>query len=141
MRLGTTYICVKDIEKSLAFYKSLLNQEPLYCNDDRWITFDCGNYLSLYNKQYDIDLVKNNLDSDKFNQAYLELLDQKERRYNDLVVFNFEVDNLKSEYQRLKTLKIGELSKICYVNVHMPYWYFTIKDPDGNVLEITGTYK
>ena len=62
MRLGTTYICVKDIEKSLAFYKSLLNQEPLYCNDDRWITFYCGNYLSLYDKQYDIDLVKNNLE-------------------------------------------------------------------------------
>lgn len=25
-----------------------------------------------------------------------------------------------------------------YVNVHMPYWYFNIIDPDGNTLEITG---
>lgn len=23
-----------------------------------------------------------------------------------------------------------------YVNVHLPYWYFNIKDPDGNILEI-----
>ena len=50
MRLGTTYICVEDIEKSLNFYKLLLQKEPLYCNDDRWIVFDCGNQLALYNK-------------------------------------------------------------------------------------------
>lgn len=141
MRLGTTYICVKDIEKSLSFYKSLLNQEPLYNNDNRWITFDCGNYLSLYNKQYDLDLVKNNLSNDKFNQAYLNILNQEENGYNNLIVFNFEVDDLNSEYQRLKSLQIGELSQICYVNIHIPYWYFTIKDPDGNILEITGEYR
>lgn len=28
-----------------------------------------------------------------------------------------------------------------YVNVHMPYWYFNIFDPDGNALEITGKYE
>lgn len=35
MKLGTTYICVQDIEKSLHFYKLLLQQEPLYCSGDR----------------------------------------------------------------------------------------------------------
>lgn len=30
MKLATTYICVEDIEKSLHFYKALLQQEPLY---------------------------------------------------------------------------------------------------------------
>mgnify|MGYP000609335068 FL=1 len=54
MRLGTTYISVNDFAKSLAFYQLLLEQEPLYCNDDRWATFDCGNSLSLYNRQFDI---------------------------------------------------------------------------------------
>lgn len=29
MKLATTYICVDDIEKSLNFYKALLQQEPL----------------------------------------------------------------------------------------------------------------
>lgn len=24
---------------------------------------------------------------------------------------------------------------------YMPYWYFNIVDPDGNVLEVTGKYK
>ena len=42
MELGTTYICAEDIEKSLNFYRLLLQQEPLYRNDDRWISFACG---------------------------------------------------------------------------------------------------
>lgn len=50
MKLGTTYICVEDMEKSLKFYKALLQKEPFYCNDDRWIAFDCGNQIALYNK-------------------------------------------------------------------------------------------
>lgn len=34
MKLETTYVRVNDIEKSLKFYKLLLQKEPLYCNDD-----------------------------------------------------------------------------------------------------------
>ncbi len=34
MKLGTTYICVENIEKSLNFYKQLLQKEPIYSNDD-----------------------------------------------------------------------------------------------------------
>ncbi len=40
----------------------------------------------------------------------------------------------------LKKLKIGAVSELLFVNIHMPYWYFTIKDPDGNEIEITGNY-
>ena len=32
MQLGTTYICVEDMEKSLAFYKTLLQREPVEQN-------------------------------------------------------------------------------------------------------------
>lgn len=111
MQLATTYICVKDIEKSLYFYKTLLNQEPLYCNDNRWITFDCGNYLSLYNKQYDLNLIRNKLEHNKFNQIYIESLLQEEVGHNNIVVFNFEVENLRQEYQRLKFLQIENFLK------------------------------
>ena len=38
-------------------------------------------------------------------------------------------------------MSIGEVSDILYVNVHMPYYYFNLIDPDGNTLEITGNYK
>lgn len=137
MRLGTTYICVQDIDKSLKFYRSLLQQEPIYCNEDRWITFDCGNYISLYNKKYDLNLIDNGGEN-HFNQAYLDTLkNESEQHSNNQVVFNFEVDDLKSEYERIKALQIGEVSKLLYVNIHLPYWYFTIKDPDGNEIEIS----
>ena len=117
MRLGTTYISVNDFAKSLAFYQLLLEQEPLYCNDDRWATFDCGNSLSLYNRQFDIDFLVNNDYRGHYNHSYLI-----------------------SEYERIKKLKIGAVSELLFVNIHMPYWYFTIKDPDGNEIEITGNY-
>lgn len=28
------------------------------------------------------------------------------------------------------------MSELMYVNITNPYWYFTIMDPDGNILEI-----
>ena len=140
MRLGTTYICVEDMEKSLNFYKLLLQKEPLYCNDDRWIAFDCGNQLALYNKKYDEKLIKESYEI-QFNQAYIDDFFKEDKyKKNNIVIFNFEVKDLKSEYQRIKSLGIGKVSEIMYVNVHMPYYYFNVIDPDGNILEITGNY-
>lgn len=71
MKLATTYICVNDMSKSLEFYKSLLQQEPLFANEDRWITFGCGNTLSLYNRHYDEKIIGRE-PSERFNQAYID---------------------------------------------------------------------
>ncbi|MEJ8736414.1 VOC family protein [Erysipelotrichaceae bacterium HCN-30851] len=140
MRLGTTYICVEDMEKSLNFYRMLLQKEPLYCNDDRWIAFDCGNQLALYNKKYDEKLIKESNEI-HFNQAYIyDFFKEDTDKKNNIVIFNFEVDDLKSEHQRIKSLEIGKVSEIMYVNVHIPYYYFNVVDPDGDILEITGNY-
>ena len=140
MKLGTTYICVSDMEKSLKFYRLLLKKEPLYCNDDRWTAFDCGNQIALYNKKYDEKLLEESKDI-HFNKAYIDDFYKEDGfRKNNIVIFNFEVEDLKSEYERVKDLNIGEASDIMYVNVHMPYYYFNGIDPDGNILEITGNY-
>lgn len=139
MKLGTMYIFVGNIEKSIEFYRLLLQEEPLYTNDDRWVQF--SNKIALYNKAYD-DKIIGREPSERFNQAYLDdFYKSNGTLKNNLVVFNFEVDDLKYEYQRLKNLNIGDVSELMYVNVHMPYWYFNIIDPDGNVLEITGPYE
>ena len=139
MKLGTTYICVKDIKKSLSFYSLLLQEEPIYSNDDRWITFGCG--ISLYNHSYDEKLIGNS-SNEHFNQAYIDdFYEDKGTPKNNIVIFNFIVDDLKAEYERLKKLNIGEVSELMYVNVHSPYWYFNLIDPDGNTLEITGRYQ
>ena len=139
MVLGTTYIIVSDIQKSVEFYSKLLQENPLKANDDRWVQF--SNKIALYNKAYDAKLMGEGF-AQRFNSAYIE--DFKKDTgvpKNNLVVFNFDVEDLKAEYDRLKGLKIGDVSEMMYVNVHMPYWYFNITDPDGNTLEITGKYE
>ena len=76
-----------------------------------------------------------------FNEAYIDdFYKEEEVKKNDIVIFNFEVDDLKSEYERIKALKVGNVSEIMYVNIHIPYYYFNVTDPDGNILEITGSY-
>lgn len=139
MVLGTTYIFVSDIKKSVEFYSKLLQEKPLQSNDDRWVQF--SNKIALYNKAYDAKIISKD-PNERFNQAYIEdFYKDTGAPKNNLVVFNFEVEDLKSEYERLKKSNIGEVSKMMYVNVHMPYWYFNIIDPDGNTLEITGKYE
>ena len=138
MTLGTVYIYVNDLKRSIDFYSKLLQEKPLKSNDDRWVQF--SNKIALYNKLYDAKIIGKE-PSDRFNKAYIdEFFRDVGEMKNNLVVFNFEVDDLKSEYDRLKGLSIGEVSEMMYVNVHMPYWYFNIIDPDGNTLEITEKY-
>lgn len=135
MKLGTVYIYVNDLKRSIDFYSKLLQEKPLKSNDDRWVQF--SNQIALYNKLYDAKIIGKDPD-ECFNKAYIdEFFRDVGEKKNNIVVFNFEVDDLKSEYVRLKELDIGEVSEMMYVNVHMPYWYFNITDPDGNTLEIT----
>lgn len=139
MVLGTTYIYVNDLKKSIDFYSKLLQENPLKANDDRWVQF--SNKIALYNKDYDAKIIGKE-PSERFNQAYIDdFCKDTGVPKNNLVVFNFEVDDLKEEYERLKKVNIGDISELMYVNVHMPYWYFNIIDPDGNTLEITGKYE
>ena len=56
-------------------------------------------------------------------------------------VLNFWDENLLKEYQRIKDLKITDhLTKIKYVCNVSPYYYFQFTDPDGNIIEVTGSY-
>lgn len=139
MELGMTYICVKDINKSLVFYKQILNKEPTFMNENRWIQFDYGNSFALYNAEYDKKIIANKQGSNHFNEEYLNTfeIENNEKRMNTIVVFNFYCNNIHAEYERIKGLGI-EVSELKYVNIFKPYWYFTVHDPDGNEIEITG---
>lgn len=142
MKLGMTYLCVKDINRSLAFYKQILNKEPTFMNENRWIQFDYGNSFALYNAEYDKEIIANEQKANHFNEEYLDAfeLDNKKKRLNTMVVFNFYCDDIHTEYKRIKDLGI-EVSALKYVNIFKPYWYFTIYDPDGNEIEITDKRK
>ena len=60
----------------------------------------------------------------------------KSDKKNNIVTFNFYTENLKDEYERIKKLKICDVSEVMYVNIVEPYYYFNVSDPDGNLLEI-----
>lgn len=141
MKLESIYIECGNFKKSILFYKQLLNIEPKVFTENRYVVFECGNRICLYNPEYDVDLIKNQKDtSNNFNDKYIKNFKSKDiqKRLNNIMILNLRSENLKNEYERLKKSNIGDLSKIMYVNITEPYYYFTIKDPDGNELEIYG---
>ena len=141
LRLGCTYLKVKDMKKSIVFYTALLEIEPTFSNKDRWVMFHCGNCLALYNNQYDLDIINNNSELNKhYNEEYLNYVKNETSNGDKNFVLNFDVENLNYEYDRIKKLDIGQVSKIMYVNITMPYYFFIVVDPDGNEIEITGEY-
>ncbi|MDR1539884.1 MAG: hypothetical protein LBU32_18175 [Clostridiales bacterium] len=138
----TPYLIVKDIQASLAFYKAFFNSEPDHYCPGRFIVFNAGNTkLSLYNPQYDEELIQSGANlSEHFNDAYLA---NRENivTYGNNVVLNIGVDDLTAEYKRVKALGIGAVTDMMYINIAAPYWCFWLTDPDGNRIEVTGAYK
>lgn len=140
MKLDCTYICVHDMQKSIEFYTQLLQLDACYENKERWVQFDCGHRLALYNQAFDQEIFDKNLEKEYFNESYIADFKQDQKLINTSVVLNFIVEDVRQEYKRCQSLNIGIMSELMFVNVTHPYWYFTIQDPDGNVCEITGEY-
>jgi len=140
LRLGSTYLIVKDFEKSLSFYSDLLDMKPTGQNEDRWAQFDFyGSCIALWNPEYDFKLMDSPEDlSDVYSQNYIDYQKQTKINYGNNVVLNFYVADLEIEHQRVKSLQIGEVTEIMYINVAMPYYLFILIDPDGNQIEVTG---
>lgn len=143
LHLGSTYLIVKDFEKSLEFYAQLLDMKPTVRAYDRWAQFDFeGKCIAMYNNEFDQKNIenKNNL-WQHYNTEYLEYYKQRKIQYGNNIILNFWIEDLMEEYDRLRDLGIGIISKIMYVNISSPYYFFTILDPDDNIIEITGHYE
>ena len=81
------------------------------------------------------------IETDKFKQVvdfYEKVFQKKGKSANNIITLNFYSNHLKNDYERIKALKIGEVSDIMYVNITEPYYYFNIYDPERNVIEICG---
>lgn len=138
MKLYCTYIETDKFDEVVYFYEKIFQTKGNFLTKNRWIEFDFGNKLSIYNKSYDEEKVKNN-DLQVFNEEYIKdfNIDRGEHK-NNIVTFNFYTSNLKEEYDRIKKLNICNISEIMYVGVNniKPYYYFNIYDPEGNTIEI-----
>lgn len=143
LHLGSTYLIVKNMEKSIQFYTELLEMNPTARAYDRWAQFDFeGKCIALYNKDYDARKIEAMEDLEKhYNVEYLKYYKERAITYGNNVVLNFWIEDLNKEFERISKLNMGEVSNIMYVNISSPYYFFTVSDPDGNVIEITGRYQ
>lgn len=122
LHLGCIYLVVKDFEKSIGFYEKFL---------DTKVTNRCrsGNkFVKFYIDNNCIALMNENNISGHctdLNSSYK-------------FVQNYWVEDLETEYERVKLLNIGSVSDILEANPS--YYYFHLTDPDNNIIEITGGY-
>lgn len=140
---GNIYIITSDFEKSVCFYKKLFEKDVDAQNKTRYAQFHLQGFtLALMNGRFDAEHPEEVIEKKEYSEIY----DDTNRIMNSAncgkVVINLCTDNLQNEYQRIQKLGLGtDLTEIRYVNANMPYWYFLLKDPDGNTIEIAGEYK
>jgi len=115
------YLIVKDVNKSISFYEKLLNRKSTIVGAGRFAQFRFnGNcILSIINKKH---LEDYDLDSAKHGK----------------IVLNLWAIDLRNEFERIKKLNIGPFTEI--TSFHPTYHYFTLVDPDYNLIEITGEF-
>ncbi|OGO78338.1 MAG: hypothetical protein A2Y23_04895 [Clostridiales bacterium GWB2_37_7] len=140
VKLGSTYLIVKDFEKSITFFETLLEMKVSAQRFNRWAQFNFnGNCIALLNPKYDEDIIKQGEDLENhFSKEYLEYQQNRNIQYGNNFVLNFYIDDLIAEYERIKNLDIGKMTEIMYLNISSPYYHFLLEDPDGNIIEITG---
>lgn len=143
LHLGSTYLIVKDMEKSINFYEKLLEMKPTAKNFDRWAQFDFDDQcIALYNDEFDKRMFESGENLEQhYDDAYLKFYKKRKINYGNNMVLNFWIEDLKKEHERVKRLNIGNVSEIMYLNVASPYYLFIVEDPDGNTIEITGGYE
>lgn len=139
---GSIYIITHDFEKCLDFYKKLLERDVVSQNATRFAVFSIdGLALAVMNGHFDEEhpeQVESRGEYDPLYDDYHRILAAENC---GKVVINLGTDDLRAEYGRIKSLGIGSnLTEIRYVKQASPYWYFLLKDPDENTIEITGEY-
>ena len=122
LHLGSIYLVVKDFEKSVAFYEKFLNVSVSdRCRSgNKFVEFYIDNKcISLMNEENLIGHCTSLEGDYKFVQ-------------------NYWVEDLRAEHERVKALGIGEVTEI--LEAYPTYHYFHMRDPDNNVIEVTGGY-
>ena len=142
MELYSTYIETDMFDEVVDFYEKVFQKKGNVYTPNRWTEFDFGNKLSIYNKLYDKEKIDSGEVKENYNTAYIDNFNAEiGERKNNIITLNFYTENLNEEYNRIKNLNICKMSKIMYVNITEPYYYFNILDPEGNTIEICSNSK
>lgn len=140
---GSIYLIVKDFDQSVDFYKKLLQADVVNQNKKRFAIFQIdGLHLSIMSGSFDVEHSDQVVREGKYYKEYDDMITIMNASNPGKVVINLCTDDLRKEHQRISDLQIGtNLTEIRYINARMPYYYFSMKDCDGNIIEITGKYE
>ena len=143
MKYASSYLIVKDFNKSISFYEKVLDMKVSAVNGKRFAVFHSdGLTLCLMNGYYDDENKSQVITKGEYWEIYDNQIEIANAVNTRKVFINLGVEDLKVEYERIKELGIAiQLTPIRFIHVFSPYWYFTFMDPDGNPIEITGGYK
>jgi len=142
MHLGSIYLIVNDFEKSIDFYERLLEMpvSARYMNRFAQFVFE-GKNISIMNGHFDAENPEKVVHKGEYSDLFDDLRSKALAQNTHKFVFNFWDEDLRKEYDRVKSLNITQnLSKIKYVYNVSPYYFFHLTDPDENIIEVTGNY-
>lgn len=122
LKLAESYIKVSDMNASVQFYEELLQVKFLERYKDRWVTI--VDEFGLYNPEFD----------EKSNVQMSNIEKKLKIGNNTIVVFHSE--NIQADYERIKNMRINEISDIAELNLMAPYKFFHFKDRDDNMIEV-----
>lgn len=139
---GSVYLIVKDFNRSVEFYKKLFDKDVSSQNMDRFAIFNIdGLCLSIMNGYFDRDNPEKVEHKGTMYSEYDDMAAIVELTNSKKIVINLCTEDLNKEYRRICNLGIGsDITEIRYISAGHPYWYFSMKDPDENIIEITGEY-
>lgn len=142
INFGSVYLVVKDFNKSLDFYKKLFERDVESQNMDRFAAFSVdGLWLCLLNGYFDVKNPDKVIYKGETFAEYDDMVSIAEAENSRKIVINLGTPDLREEYERVLSLGIGtDVTKVRYMSAGTPYYYFSMKDPDGNIIEITGRY-
>ena len=142
MHLGSIYLVVNDFEKSISFYEKLLGIPLTSENNGRFAQFIFeGHNISIMNGHFDAENPDKVVNKGKLDNWLSDLKSRATAPNTHKFVLNFWVEDLEAEYNRIKNMCLTEnLSGVKYVCYVAPYYYFHLTDPDGNLIEVTGSY-
>lgn len=134
------YFNVKDINNSIKFYEQLLEHKVERQFKTRWAEFKIceGFTFGLLSPLFDKNYISKNEDlSQHYDDNYIRNFSEKIKLGNNAIL-NLTTDNIKKDRERVKLIrpKALSVSKIMYINFMFPYYFFMVKDPDGNLIEI-----
>ncbi len=139
---GSIYLISKDFAQSVHFYQLLLDRDVTAQNLNRFAIFNIdGLCLSIMNGYFDSENPDKVTTKGKLYEEYDDCVRIAKMQNPGKVVINLTANDLRKEYDRMCALGIGSnLTEIRYINARNPYYYFSMKDPDDNTIEITGPY-